>query len=92
MNNMLLPSRVINVLAALKAQGYETKFVLDQTGGNIRVDIYKDGSYKHYFILRHELQFDMLDCIYEEMCNFTNVELQNECAAVLKYLEDLKEA
>lgn len=91
MNEMLLPSRVINVLAALKAQGFTMEFS-QMTNGNISISVYKDSKFKHQTFLRSELGFDLLDTQFEILSCLADAELQKKSAAVLEYLEGFKEA
>jgi hypothetical protein len=51
MAKMQLPSRVTNVMAALKTQGYEMKFK-SFADGDIGVSVFKDGHYRIEFFLR----------------------------------------
>jgi hypothetical protein len=91
MNNMLLPSRVINVLAALKAQGFTMEFS-QMTNGDIIINVYEDSKFKHQTFLRSELEFDLLDTQFEILSRLADAELQKKSAAVLEYLEGFKEA
>lgn len=90
MSKMQLPSRVVDVLAALRTQGYDMKFktIAD---GDICVDVYKNGKYRIDFFLRHDNGFDMSDYCYERMCNVLDPRVQKKSAAVLKYLEGIIE-
>lgn len=91
MNSMLLPSRVINVLAALKAQGFTMEFT-KMIDGDIIVKVYENGEFLHQCYLRSNIGFDMLDSVYETMSCLADAELQKKSAAVLEYLEGFKEA
>lgn len=91
MNNMLLPSRVINVLAALKAQGFTMEFS-QMINGDIIINVYEDSKLKHQTFLRSELEFDLLDTQFEILSRLADAELQKKSAAVLEYLEGFKEA
>lgn len=88
MNTMQLPSRVCDVLAALRTQGHDMDFAA-MASGNICVRVYKDGVYKTSFFLRHEINFDMYDCEFEKMCDVVDPRVQKKSAAVLKYLEGI---
>lgn len=90
MNKMQLPSRVTDVLAALKTQGYDIEF-RPTASGNICVYVYKDGRYRIDFFLMHNIGFDMYDCEYEKMCDVVDPRVQKKSAAVLKYLEGIIE-
>jgi hypothetical protein len=90
MNNMQLPSRVVDVLAALKTQGYKMEFST-MADGDICVEVFKDGHYRISFFLRHNLGFDMSDPQYKEMCDVVDPRVQKKSAAVLKYLEGIIE-
>lgn len=91
MNEMLLPSRVINVLAALKAQGFTMEFT-KMVDGDIIVKVYKNGEFIYQCYLRSNMGFDMLNSVYETMSCLADAELQKKSAAVLEYLEGFKEA
>ena len=90
MNNMQLPSRVINVLAALKTQGFKMEFK-PMANGNIIVDVYKNDEYQTNFFLKHNNGFDMHDVDYNKMCDVVDPRVQKKSAAVLKYLEGIIE-
>lgn len=90
MAKMQLPSRVTNVLAALKTQGYNTKFS-SMADGDIIVEIFKGEDYRTSFFLRHHIEFDMLDTEYKRMCDVVDPRVQKKSAAVLKYLEGIIE-
>jgi hypothetical protein len=90
MNNMQLPSRVVDVLAALKTQGFEMRFS-QMAGGNICVRVFKGNTYRTSFFLRHDKEFDMYDSEYEIMCDVVDPRVQRKSAAVLKYLEGIIE-
>jgi hypothetical protein len=90
MNQMQLPSRVVDVLAALKTQGFEMKFE-QYASGNINVQVYKDDRYQTSFLLVHDNEFDMLNSDYNKMCNVVDPRVQKKSAAVLKYLEGIIE-
>ena len=90
MNQMQLPSRVVDVLAALKTQGFEMKFE-QYASGNINVKVFKDAEYQTSFLLVHDYEFDMLDSDYNKMCNVVDSRVQKKSAAVLKYLEGIIE-
>lgn len=86
MAKMQLPSRVVDVLAALKTQGFVMKFS-SMADGDIAVEVFKDGHYRITFFLRHNKGFDMSDSQYTDMCNVVDPRVQKKSAAVLKYLE-----
>jgi hypothetical protein len=90
MDKMQLPSRVVDVLAALKTQGYVMEFS-SMADGDICVDVFKDGHHRINFFLRQHSGFDMLNCEYETMCNVVDPRVQRKSAAVLKYLEGIIE-
>lgn len=90
MNKMQLPSRVINVLAALKTQGNEMRFS-PMADGDIFVYVRKNGEFRTSFLLVHDKEFDMFDTDYEKMCNVVDPRVQKKSAAVLKYLEGIIE-
>lgn len=90
MNNMQLPSRVVNVLAALKTQGYTMEFN-SMADGDIMANVYRNGKYRTSFLLVHDKEFDMYDCDYEKMCDVVDPRVQKKSAAVLKYLEGIIE-
>lgn len=90
MNQMQLPSRVVDVLAALKTQGYEIKFSAF-ADGDIDVKVYKDDQYQASFYLLVNHGFDMYDNDYNRMCNVVDPRVQKKSAAVLKYLEGIIE-
>lgn len=90
MNKMQLPSRVTNVLAALKTQGHTMEFE-PTAEGDIRVNVRKNGKLKTFFWLLYEREFDMFDCDYKRMCNVVDPRVQKKSAAVLKYLEGIIE-
>lgn len=90
MSKMQLPSRVVDVLAALRTQGYETKFS-SFADGDIGVSVFKDGHYRIEFFLRQHKGFDMHDCEYKKMCDVIDPRVQKKSAAVLKYLEGIIE-
>jgi hypothetical protein len=90
MNTVQLPSRVIDVMAALKTQGYKMRF--SQLGnGNICVEIFKNDRYQNSFYLQPDKGFDMHNGSYEEICNLLDPNFQKRNAAVLKYLEGIIE-
>ena len=91
MNNMLLPSRVVNVLAALKAQGFTMEFS-QMTNGDIIIKIYENSKFKYQTFLRSEDEFDLLDTQFEILSRLADAELQKKSAAILEYLEGFKEA
>lgn len=88
MNTMQLPSRVCDVLAALRTQGFDVKFS-PFADGDIGVEVYRKDEYKTSFFLRHEIDFDMYNCEYEKMCDVLDPRVQKKSAAVLKYLEGI---
>lgn len=90
MNTMQLPSRVIDVLAALKTQGYDITFK-SLADGDIYVKAFKDNVYRTNFFLREDIGFDMLDFVYEDICKVLDPRVQKKSAAVLKYLEGIIE-
>lgn len=90
MNKMQLPSRVTDVLAALKTQGYEMRFS-PMADGDIHVEVYKDDHYRTSFSLIFNKEFDMYDCDYRKMCDVVDPRVQKKSAAVLKYLEGIIE-
>lgn len=90
MNTMQLPTRVIEVLAALKTQGFTMK-VKSMEDGDIMIDIYKDGEYQTDMFLREKLEFDMYDTTYEKICKLIDPRVQRRSAAILKYLEGIIE-
>lgn len=90
MDKMQLPSRVVDVLAALKTQGYVMGFS-SMADGDICVDVFKDNHHRINFFLRQHLGFDMLNCEYETMCDVVDPRVQRKSAAVLKYLEGIIE-
>jgi hypothetical protein len=87
---MQLPSRVTNVMAALKTQGFEMKFS-SMADGDICVEVFKDSKYRISFFLRQHTGFDMSNSQYEDMCNVVDPRVQKKSAAVLKYLEGIIE-
>ena len=90
MKQMQLPSRVVDVLAALKTQGFNMEFST-MADGNICVEVRKDGRYRTSFFLRHNKGFDMYDHEYKDMCDVLDPRVQKKSAAVLKYLEGIIE-
>lgn len=90
MNTMQLPSRVIDVLAALRTQGYDMKFK-QLASGNIDVEVYKNDKYHTDFLLACTKDYDMYDSDYKKMCNVIDLRVQKKSAAVLKYLEGIIE-
>ena len=90
MNTMQLPSRVVNVLAALRTQGYTMEFK-QMASGNIDVEVYKNAKYHTDFLLVCTKDYDMYDSEYEKMCNVIDPRVQKKSAAVLKYLEGIIE-
>ncbi len=90
MEKMQLPSRVVDVLAALKTQGYTMEFK-PMANGDIVVDVYKDGKYRTDFFLLHNNGFDTYDSHYNKMCDVIDPRVQKKSAAVLKYLEGIIE-
>lgn len=90
MNQMQLPSRVVDVLAALKTQGYRLDFST-MADGDICVEVYQGKTYRISFFLRQSLGFDMSNSQYETMCNVVDPRVQKKGAAVLRYLEGLIE-
>lgn len=90
MNTMQLPSRVVDVLAALRTQGYAMEFK-QMASGNIDVEVYKNSKYHTDFLLVCTKDYDMYDSEYEKMCNVIDPRVQKKCAAVLKYLEGIIE-
>lgn len=90
MNKMQLPSRVVDVLAALRTQGYDMKFHT-MSDGDIVVDIFKDGQHQTEFFLYHNEGFDMSTYAYKRVCNILDPRVQKKSAAVLKYLEGIIE-
>lgn len=90
MAKMQLPSRVVDVLAALRTQGYDMEF-RSMADGNICVEVSKDKHYRISFFLRHHRGFDMYDCEYRTMCDVIDPRVQKKSAAVLKYLEGIIE-
>lgn len=90
MNQMQLPSRVVDVLAALKTQGYDLVFS-PMADGDIDVEVRKDGRYRISFFLKHKEGFDMADHAYKTMCDVVDPRVQKKSAAVLKYLEGIIE-
>lgn len=90
MNQMQLPSRVVDVLAALKTQGFEVRFE-PFADGDIDVKVYKDDRFQTSFLLVHNHGFDTYDSDYNRMCNVVDPRVQKKSAAVLKYLEGIIE-
>ena len=90
MNKMQLPSRVTDVLAALKTQGFNMEFK-SMADGDINVDVFKDGKYRTQFFLYHNDGFDTTNNEYEKMCDVVDPRVQRKSAAVLKYLEGIIE-
>lgn len=90
MAKMQLPSRVADVLAALRTQGFDMEFS-QLADGNICVEVFKDRHYRISFFLRHNKGFDMYDHEYNTMCNVVDPRVQKKSAAVLKYLEGIIE-
>ena len=90
MEQMQLPSRVVDVLAALKTQGFDMKF-RSMADGDIVVEVFKEKRFRISFFLRHDKGFDMLDCEYRTMCDVVDPRVQKKSAAVLKYLEGIIE-
>lgn len=90
MKQMQLPSRVVDVLAALKTQGFDMEF-RSMASGNIVVEVFKDGRYRTSFFLYHDREFDMYDHEYKDMCDVLDPRVQKKSAAVLKYLEGIIE-
>lgn len=90
MNQMQLPSRVVDVLAALKTQGFDVKFK-PMADGDICVNVYKDSKYRTDFFLRHNDGFDMFNDDYNKLCDVVDPRVQKKSAAVLKYLEGIIE-
>lgn len=90
MNKMQLPSRVVDVLAALKTQGFDMKFK-SFADGDIGIEIFRDGEYRTQFFLYHNYGFDMCDSDYRKMCDVVDPRVQKKSAAVLKYLEGIIE-
>jgi hypothetical protein len=90
METMQLPSRVVNVLAALRTQGYDMKFK-QMASGNINVEVYKNDKYHTDCLLVCTKDYDMYDSEYEKMCNVIDPRVQKKSAAVLKYLEGIIE-
>lgn len=90
MEKMQLPSRVINVLAALRTQGFEMKFS-QFADGDICVEIFKDGKFCYQFYLYHNNGFDTTNREYERICDIVDPRVQKKSAAVLKYLEGIIE-
>lgn len=90
MAKMQLPSRVVDVLAALKTQGFKTEFH-SMADGDICVEVFKDGHYLIRFFLRQEIGFDMFNHEYKTICDVLDPRVQKKSAAVLKYLEGIIE-
>lgn len=91
MNEMLIPSRVLYVLAALKSQGFTLEFSL-MADGDINLKVFNKGEFKYQTYLRSKIDYDMYDTPYETLCNLADAKLQTKSAAVLEFLEELKEA
>jgi hypothetical protein len=88
MEKIQLPSRVMDVFAAIKVQGFTVEFYIGSTY-NIVFKIFDCGELKCMGSLLKEKDFDFSDSTYTKIIKLLgDYELYKKSAAVLKYLED----
>jgi hypothetical protein len=88
MNNIQLPSRVMDVFAALKTQGYSVEF---SVGSNydILFKVFSYGELSCYGYLLTEKDYDFSDDTFEMLTRFVgNTKLYRKSVIVRDYLED----